>query len=804
MEKNKKFRKTILTTLLLIFGLFIFACNRGQSGQQNNNNEYVDQVYEEISNTINQEGLYEDILIPDTFKGVTIEIISSDISVISNDGIVTRPSEDTLVNLTIKLTYQGVEYVKEMQVIVLGESSEIPTTYAILLPQDVNGTVDASKTADIKEGEVITIRVAPNTGYKLEWLKLNGEYAEVINDEVNITVTSNVTVTVSFISESIPVTYSVTLPQSQNGVVSVSKETGINAGEIITIAATPNTGYKLEWLKVNGDSVQTTNGVASIIVNTNVTITVSFVSEGGQSSTGDGSTTLVWSPATEITTSQTYKFALYQKGLNQTLYLNGEMSGYYMATTENPDEAIDVTVVSVNGGYQLKTTIQGSTKYIEAVTSSDGAHVNAVYSSTPTIIWTWNDEFDTFTTTATKDGVSGTYYLGTYTSSSNGKDYNTFSCSTIDKASSDTSYVAHLYYQKAVSDEELSASQKIENIKEDINEVLDLAGSKLTSNIVFPSTSLYGSTIIWSTSDSSVISLDGTVNTALTTKTTVTLGYQIILDGTEYDFVYFVVYVGGEDGYIAYYNGINGQTGNTLKFALREIITNTHTKKTSYDDCKTKKYVMATDGNADGTKIVLFWSGIEIDWVWDGGNTWNREHVWPQSQGWFTTSAAGSDLHHIRPVDSSVNSSHGNNPYGIVSGGKYCVTSSYNGKVTTECKVGGSKFEPTDSRKGDTARIIFYLLTRYPESDSYSITKVASSMSMLLEWNASDPVDASETRRNEAVYGIQGNRNPFIDYPEFANMIWGTTSKNLASEANNTVSIKLNRVAGQYTNVLYF
>ena len=213
---------------------------------------------------------------------------------------------------------------------------------------------------------------------------------------------------------------------------------------------------------------------------------------------------------------------------------------------------------------------------------------------------------------------------------------------------------------------------------------------------------------------------------------------------------------------------------------------------------------MAADGNADGTKLVLFWSGIEIDWVWDGGDTWNREHVWPQSQGWFTTSGAGSDLHHIRPVDSSVNSSHGNNPYGIVTNGKYCVTSSDNGSKTTQCKVGGSKFEPVDNRKGDTARIIFYLLTRYPNADSYPITNVASSMSMLLEWNASDPVDASEIRRNEAVQGIQGNRNPFIDYPEFANMIWGTSNASVTRELNHTVSIKLNKVAEQYQNVFYF
>ena len=717
--KNRSFFRKILKSsilvLLFVFTLFIVAC---EDEKDNPTNPFVDGVYEEIVELFNEDAITENILIPSSYKGVTVSFESSNTDVIANNGKVTRPEEDVFVTLTFKLTYQGIEYIKKIEVIVLAEGTVVPTYYTVTLPQEANGIVEASKTAYITAGEVVTIRVTPNTGYKLEWLKLNGIDTEVREGEINVT------------------------------------------------------------------------------VNENIEVTVSFINAGGQGGVG---TTLVWSPATEFAVGTTYKLGLYQGGLDQTLYLNGQMSsnGYYMATTEDPDAALDVTVVSVNGGYQLKTTVNGSTKYIEALTSSDGAHVNTVYSSTPTVVWTWNDEYDTFTTTATKNGESGTYYLGSYNS------YNTFSASSIDKASSSTSYISHLYYEKAVTNEELTTSQKLENIKEDLSEVLSLGGSKLTSNITFPSTSLYDSTIVWSTSDSSVVSLDGTVNTALTTKTTVTIGYQIVLDGVEYDFVYFVVYVGGETTYIAYYSAINEQTGSALKFALREIITSTHTKKTSYDDCKTKKYVMATDGNADGTKLVLFWSGIEIDWVWDGGTTWNREHVWPQSQGWFTTSGAGSDLHHIRPVDSSVNSSHGNNAYGIVSSGKYVVTSAINGKITTECKVGGSKFEPVDSRKGDTARIIFYLLTRYSEADSYPITNVASSMSMLLEWNASDPVDASEIRRNEEVYKIQGNRNPFIDYPEFANMIWGSTTRNLASEGY-TIGIKLNRAAEQYTNVLYF
>ena len=223
-----------------------------------------------------------------------------------------------------------------------------------------------------------------------------------------------------------------------------------------------------------------------------------------------------------------------------------------------------------------------------------------------------------------------------------------------------------------------------------------------------------------------------------------------------------------------YYSSIsNSSYGSTLKSELRSLITSTHTKITSYDDCKNPSIVKKTDGNASNSKIVLFWSELEIAATWDGGTTWNREHVWPQSKGWFTTSGAGADLHHIRPSDPSVNSSHNNYPYGEVSSSTYVKTSKANGTVYTDAKCSGGYFEPGDNKKGDTARIIFYLLVRYSQSDSYSITNVAKSMDMLLEWNDLDPVDSYETRRNEAVYNIQGNRNPFIDNPDYADYIWG-------------------------------
>ncbi len=234
-----------------------------------------------------------------------------------------------------------------------------------------------------------------------------------------------------------------------------------------------------------------------------------------------------------------------------------------------------------------------------------------------------------------------------------------------------------------------------------------------------------------------------------------------------------------------YSSDIDSLSGNALKTSLRTLITNTHTYKSTYEDCKDPAIVKKTDGDPNNSgNIILFWSELSISSAWDSGKSWNREHVWPQSQsgGLYGESGAGADLHHIRPVDPDVNSSHSNNPYGIVSGDHYVDTSSTNGSVLTQAKCKGGLFEPSDSKKGDTARIIFYLLVRYSALDGL-VNNVASSMDLLLEWNNSDPVDASETRRNDAVQEIQGNRNPFIDNSNYANLIWDPDN---ASTGGNT------------------
>ena len=195
-----------------------------------------------------------------------------------------------------------------------------------------------------------------------------------------------------------------------------------------------------------------------------------------------------------------------------------------------------------------------------------------------------------------------------------------------------------------------------------------------------------------------------------------------------------------------------------MKSQLRTLITSTHKVVTSYDDCR--DYLQLSDVNPnDDSQIILFYTGESVDGLWDGGATWNLEHVWPQSLSWFSTSKAGSDLHHIRPCDNSLNGRRGNKKFGSTTNSEYFYP--YNVENSG-----------TDYR-GDVARIIFYLMVRYSDSDRYDWNSIAESYDVLIKWHLADEVDSFEISRNDKIYSIQGNRNPFIDHPEYAKTIWG-------------------------------
>ena len=238
-----------------------------------------------------------------------------------------------------------------------------------------------------------------------------------------------------------------------------------------------------------------------------------------------------------------------------------------------------------------------------------------------------------------------------------------------------------------------------------------------------------------------------------------------------------------------YYNGTEGLSGSDLKNALHNIIKD-HTEY-PYTSTATDVWdiLKQTDKDPNNSDNVIFihtgWS-VNADQEYNEAKGWSREHVWAKSHGNFgTETGAGTDVHALRPCDISVNEARSN--YDFANGGEiYIDEGNDNTSGATECKKTSNSWEPRDAVKGDIARMIFYMAVRYEgennEPDLELVDNVNSSpnkepfhgkVSDLLKWHINDPVDDWERNRNNIIYyDYQHNRNPFIDYPEFAEKIW--------------------------------
>ncbi|WNZ11289.1 endonuclease [Streptomyces sp. 11x1] len=224
-----------------------------------------------------------------------------------------------------------------------------------------------------------------------------------------------------------------------------------------------------------------------------------------------------------------------------------------------------------------------------------------------------------------------------------------------------------------------------------------------------------------------------------------------------------------------YYASAIGKSGTALKSSLHSIIDG-HTT-ISYSAVWNALKVTDQDPN-NSNNVKLLYSGISRSKSLNGGSSgnWNREHVWAQSHGDFGTSAGpGTDLHHLRPEDVAVNARRGNLDFD--NGGSSFTNSG--GSL-----VDSNSFEPRDAVKGDVARMILYMAVRYEGDDGWpnlepndSVnnggTRFHGRLSVLKAWNDEDPPDSFEERRNDLIYSdYQGNRNPFIDHPEWVEAIW--------------------------------
>lgn len=242
-----------------------------------------------------------------------------------------------------------------------------------------------------------------------------------------------------------------------------------------------------------------------------------------------------------------------------------------------------------------------------------------------------------------------------------------------------------------------------------------------------------------------------------------------------------------------YYDDAEGLTGQPLHEALHDIINNHN--DISYGDLWDA--FEDTDKKSNG-KVWDIYSDMpggnppyEFTFFSDQcgnygqeGDCYNREHSFPRS--WFGGSVApmNTDLFQVYPTDGYVNGKRANYPYGEVGSSSW---TSMNGSKVGSCITpgySGTVFEPIDEYKGDLARTYFYMATRYLGEDGGwpgSPMVIGSqpkewALNMLFEWHRDDPVSQKETDRNNEIYSIQNNRNPFIDDPFFVDQIWFNTT----------------------------
>ncbi|MGW1707944.1 endonuclease I family protein [Streptomyces sp. NPDC002206] len=224
-----------------------------------------------------------------------------------------------------------------------------------------------------------------------------------------------------------------------------------------------------------------------------------------------------------------------------------------------------------------------------------------------------------------------------------------------------------------------------------------------------------------------------------------------------------------------YYQDALGKTGTQLKSALHSIIS----VQTKISYSQVWDALKNTDQDpANSSDVILLYTGRSEPKSDNGGavGQWNREHVWAKSHGDFGTSTGpGTDIHHLRPEDVTVNSIRGNKDFD--NGGT--AVSGAAGNYTDS-----DSFEPRDAVKGDVARMILYMAVRYEGDDAFADLEPNDQvdngsapnigrLSVLKQWSQEDPPDSFEERRNDVIYDqYQHNRNPFIDHPEWVEAIW--------------------------------
>ena len=268
----------------------------------------------------------------------------------------------------------------------------------------------------------------------------------------------------------------------------------------------------------------------------------------------------------------------------------------------------------------------------------------------------------------------------------------------------------------------------------------------------------------------------------------------------------------------SYYQQANGLSGEGLKEALYQIISNHIVYPYTSSSTDTWDILQQSDQDPlNHNNMILVYTGRSQDKGYRDGsgnysqyengngtqsNSWNREHVWPKSHGFpDEDDNAYTDVHNLKPCDRSVNSSRGTKDFDF--GG-----SQHNEAI--DCLTDNDSWEPADYIKGDIARILFYMVIRYDpgydhNNNSFDLELVnyttpnnndpiLGKLSSLIQWHIDDPVDDFERNRNEIIFGFQQNRNPFIDHPNLVNYIWGDNIGEVWNESLDLTTDKINNM----------
>lgn len=243
-----------------------------------------------------------------------------------------------------------------------------------------------------------------------------------------------------------------------------------------------------------------------------------------------------------------------------------------------------------------------------------------------------------------------------------------------------------------------------------------------------------------------------------------------------------------------YYDAAQGLTGESLRTALYNIIkdhdeqsySSLHTHYETTDKKSSGKVWDMYSDIPNGTPAYTFTFDVDKCGNYaQEGDCYNREHTTPAD--WYNDAAPMyTDLFNVYPTDGYVNGKRNNYPYGDVATPSWTSTNGSLLGTSADTTYAGTVFEPIDEYKGDFARTYFYMMTRYKnEVSSWSSPMYDGdnfsywALKALKKWAFVDTVSQKEIDRNNAVYTIQDNRNPFIDHPEWVGEIWGDTLSNI-------------------------